>query len=71
MQDAKELDSDPTRAAPEPRNLENGVVEALAINDAGFETPPSDTPRPSVILSVVWSVAVVAGLVALLFWKLP
>jgi len=71
MQDAAEFDSDATHGAPEPRNLEDGVVEALTIDDARFGAPTSDTPRPSIILSIVWTVAVVAGLIALLFWKLP
>jgi HD-like signal output (HDOD) protein len=79
----REFDSDPTHVAPEPSPLEEDVTENEVLDDTQFQAlaeepaltneptaPPSEARRPSVVVTVIWTVAVVAALVALLIWKL-
>jgi hypothetical protein len=73
-----EFDSDPTHVAPAPPPPEANIAgEATTQNEAPAEEPPvenqsaeapSETTSHSVVVTVIWTVAVLTGLAALLFW---
>jgi len=82
----KELDSDPTRVAPKPSvpeqpeaiaaeeevadNLELLASVAEPSPEIEVPAPASEPRRSSIVATAVWTVVILAALVALLIWKL-
>ena len=74
-----EFDSDPTHTSPESSMPEEQLTEDEVFDDLEFE-PEMEQPspetagvpseRPSILVTVLWTLAVITGLAALLFWKL-
>jgi putative nucleotidyltransferase with HDIG domain len=74
-----EFSFDPAQVALEPLPEQNIADETIAVDEPPVEeqpvknepaVPPSEAASHSIILTVAWTVAVIAGLTALLLWKL-
>ncbi|MBZ5631619.1 MAG: HDOD domain-containing protein [Acidobacteriia bacterium] len=74
-----EFSFDPTQIALDPLPEQNIADETTAVDEAPVEEqsveielpgPPSEVRSHSIVLTVAWTVAVIAGLAALLLWKL-